>query len=37
MNIHKHKSPVQYVKGPGYANECSKLTPPEAGLQAYRE
>lgn len=37
MNIHKHKSPVQYVKGLGYANECLKLTPPEAGLQDYRE
>lgn len=37
MNIHKHKSPEQYDKSPGYANECSKLTPPEAGSQNYRE
>lgn len=35
INIQKHKSPAQYVKGPGYANECLKL--PEAGLQDYRE
>lgn len=37
MNIHKHKSPEQYVKSPGYANERSKLTPPEAGSQDDRE